>query len=1020
MDFLRPSTLTAALVLVAAGSIPFQPWADSHRSASSLALEISSDRTGLAKVSYDVGRGLNDDDSEMRLVIAGRANPISFDLPGGTLKALKLEPLDRNARVSLFDAQIVARDGKTIERLSPERIRLGCPQASLAVAQGRLVVSASDQTAAPSLRFAFDPPIALPRASWIIGPAACWVGLVALLGILGRFDRSRRFRGRGAWEGLAAVALRHPGWAVALAAALATAGANYPVIFGGKSLLSPNLGTALLYGQLPWVPGFQSLERGNAESADIDALLWAHVPYTAVEHQSLRRDHELPLWDRYNSAGVPLLGQGQSRLGDPLHLIPLLADSSAWAWDVDLLIAKWLFACGIGLCVWHLTRELPAALLLAASSAFIGFYVYRINHPAIFSLGYAPWILYLWLRAVDAGSVRSLILWMAGLVVANVAELNSGTVKEAYVLLGWLNLTGLGLLAFSEHPFRHKMRVASGALAGGALFSMITAPVWYTLYWTLKAAFTAYGTPQAFQLQPGMVLGLFDEVFYRPFQVFANVINPSANVFILLGLIWAGLRWRTIPARRPVSILAIFSLPTALFVFGVIPPGLVTRVPFLGNILHIDNTFSCVLIVVLAVLAGVGWAQALRRLKSGVGRTDAVASLVVLAGIFAIWFGTAQAIVRSAYFDQTWGKLIRVEAFFVLYAISLLAASALLLHVLARVGRRGAWSEALVLLGVLAFAALHWRMGLQLTRSFTQYVIAPADRVDLQADSPAMDAIAGSQATPSRVVGFIDNVFPGWSGIYRLEGLCGPDALVNRYYRQLLDASGIEKVWDWRYRLQDKDLKAVRPFLDLLNVRFYADYPARNADAREGLKRVVAEDMDVYESPTVWPRAFFTDRVAVYDDLATYCSWIRSGDGHPFAAMARADWARLDPAPAVSGELDMRRVQPAADYHLGANTTSFTVTATGPGFIVLTEAYERITCRAALNGREVPCLRLNHAFKGIYVDAAGSYAVSFTYWPRDFTVLLAVSAAGCVLILAVVGTACFGLRRETAFVRVGA
>jgi hypothetical protein len=68
----------------------------------------------------------------------------------------------------------------------------------------------------------------------------------------------------------------------------------------------------------------------------------------------------------------------------------------------------------------------------------------------------------------------------------------------------------------------------------------------------------------------------------------------------------------------------------------------------------------------------------------------------------------------------------------------------------------------------------------------------------------------------------------------------------------------------------------------------------------------------------------------------------------------------------------------------------------------------------------VPCLRLNHAFKGIYVDAAGSYAVSFTYWPRDFTVLLAVSAAGCVLILAVVGTACFGLRRETAFVRVGA
>ena len=48
------------------------------------------------------------------------------------------------------------------------------------------------------------------------------------------------------------------------------------------------------------------------------------------------------------------------------------------------------------------TTLFPAALLLAASSAFIGFFSWRLNHPAFFSVCYAPWILYSWLRILDA------------------------------------------------------------------------------------------------------------------------------------------------------------------------------------------------------------------------------------------------------------------------------------------------------------------------------------------------------------------------------------------------------------------------------------------------------------------------------------------------------------------------------------------------------------------------------------------------------------------------------------------
>jgi hypothetical protein len=155
--------------------------------------------------------------------------------------------------------------------------------------------------------------------------------------------------------------------------------------------------------------------------------------------------------------------------------------------------------------------------------------------------------------------------------------------------------------------------------------------------------------------------------------------------------------------------------------------------------------------------------------------------------------------------------------------------------------------------------------------------------------------------------------------------------------------------------------------------------------------------MESYESPAFWPRAFFTDSVAVYDSLPQYMSWIKAGDGRPFAAVEHSDWTALSPQPRVSGDLGARQVRPAADYKLTENTTSFTVSATGPGFIVLTEAYERGNFRATVNGVEVPYIRVNHAFKGVYVDAPGTYRVTFRYWPVGLSAALAALAGGLVI-----------------------
>ena len=527
---------------------------------------------------------------------------------------------------------------------------------------------------------------------------------------------------------------------------------------------------------------------------------------------------------------------------------------------------------------------------------------------------------------------------------------------------------------------------------------MASAPVWLVFYRTLRASYTSYAAPQAFQLQPGMFLGLFDEAFFRPFQRGLGVINPSANFFVLIGLSWALVRWRAVLAHRLAAGLAAAAAALLLVVFGVVPPALIARVPFLGNILHIDNTFSCALIVILSVLASLGWREAWERIGTREGRGEAIAVLALLFAAFAAFLGTAQAAVRSAYWADTWGKLIVIPGFVTAYGWSLLAAAAVLLFALRLARSRGSASPAIVLFAATAFGALHWRMGLQLDSPYRGYVVSPPHRVDLKAPSPAIAAVQALMADPSRVAGFNDDFLPGWSGVYQLEGISGPDALVNPYYRAFMDAAGVPRVWDWRYRVTEQDFPQERKILDAINVRFYLAYRGGVGDAAKQLRRVDASDMEVYESPSAWPRAFFTDSAAVYGDLPQYCSWLQGGDGRPFAALERADWSGLKPAPRVSGDLATRTVVPAEGYRLTANTTSFTVRATGPGFIVLTEAYERNNFHATLNGERVPYLRVNGAFKGIYVDAAGTYEVAFEYYPRGLEGALWLCAGGFALI----------------------
>ena len=147
--------------------------------------------------------------------------------------------------------------------------------------------------------------------------------------------------------------------------------------------------------------------------------------------------------------------------------------------------------------------------------------------------------------------------------------------------------------------------------------------------------------------------------------------------------------------------------------------------------------------------------------------------------------------------------------------------------------------------------------------------------------------------------------------------------------------SGLREVWSWRLLVLRQDFARVHRGLDLFGVRYFLDKPGRGAEL-PGLRLLGTSDLDVLESETAWPRAFFTDSVLKYEKLPDMVRLAQEGDGRPFAAMLPAERARLS-LPAT--DFAQRKIVPAHNYRLTQNTTTFEIDAPSAGAAVLGEAW---------------------------------------------------------------------------------
>ncbi|MBL9208834.1 MAG: hypothetical protein JNL92_00100 [Opitutaceae bacterium] len=1026
MRFFTLTALLAAALFSVVVALPFLPAAKMRPDLFVLEARVSSTVGGSLQIFYDDGAGMREELSA-RAYLTPSSDFVAhrLPLPPGVYKAIRLDPIDRGGTVRIASLRIISPTGRGAGELPLADFKPTHQVQSLQLRDGALEIVAAAGNDDPQIGLVLPVPLVV-SASWrdyARGSLPLILPLFAgLAGLLLALDRLPRLRSTIAGRARALAA--RPGLAIGLTAALAVVASAYPVVFLGKSYVSPNLGTVLLYDTYPTLPGYKSGEVADVKLSDIGAVMWQHVPFSMLQHRALRQG-ELPLWNRYNAAGVPLLAQGQSMFGDPLHLFVVAANGAAWAWDLKYLVAKWLFAMGLGLTVWALlgartpssafsnqrtgTSALPggtllAALLVALAAPFVGFFLYRINHPAFFSLCYAPWPLYCLVRVAQAETRRGVALWLTGLLVANLALMNSGTVKEAYMLLGCVNVAGAAVILAAPTPGRDRLGKLAALAWAGLIFALLTAPIWATFLQTLKNAYTGYNAVSAYQIQPTLLLGAFDEIFYRPLMTENRVFSPSLNFLLLLGVLYFLATLRIQFSHRAAVAIAVASLLPLALAFGLVSPQWIVTLPFLGNIAHLDNTFSCALIVLWSVLAGVGFATAAQRLGTRDGRHDLIVGGLLLGALVFGWIAFRQAahrpILGPIFTVNQPGQVLAIAPFIWDYLIALLVAAVGLAVLLQRACARRSLGAASGILIVLGVAVLLWRHGLHAANvGFEAFTARPTVRVDFHARSGAMEyARAAHAREPGRGYGMQGNFFPGWTGVYGLETVHGPDALVNPWLRELIGVSGLERIWDWRLYAEPANAASGRPFLDALNVRFYFDLKTVHPALAAGFKLVHRDDLDVYESATAWPRAFFTDRLAPYDQPGEVAEKFRSAAGRPLALAQRSDRDVGVALAQIPADLGTRTSVPATDYRLTENSTSFSVKATGPGVVVLTEAFWPGDFRAEINGRKVPIVRLNHAFKGVVVEQPGELRVTIRYWPRAFPRNLALSGLGLLLL----------------------
>jgi hypothetical protein len=776
--------------------------------------------------------------------------------------------------------------------------------------------------------------------------------------------------------------------AIVLVALLAVVVNCYPVIFCGKSMVSPMSTGTLVYNWWPPLPGMAQWPVrtpdvvNNMHGSDTYAMMWWGVPMGFVESRSLLEHGELPLWNRYSHAGETLIGQAISMLGDPLQWLVILGHGSACAWDLKFLAAKFLFCCGFGLLVLRLLDNHILSLIYSALAAYCGAFFFINNHPAFFVFSYAPWILLAAIEWFDLHSDRR-ATWGLIWLLANFACFNAGHVEVAVALIGGLNLTALIYALTGSRNFVSMIRVLGRVGLGTLLFLGLTAPVWLSFLVSLPGSFTAHEQINVTLLPTKILAGIFDDLFYLLLQ--PNVATaPGTSLLILVGCCLSLFRWRQLKGERFYWINSGAIAWWIGCIFGWVPSSLIAAVPLLNRVGHVETDFSYLLVMHLTIQSAYGFKTLTGKMKLG----RLVVELMCIAGIFA---GLVLLYLSGNAHEPEvpWN-------YFLCAAAGAMAAPLLFVFLQHR-------QQQMLLLGwagilILGFIP-NFRFGLY-NFGNDYLLMLPGPRVRLNSPSEAVNQIKADTSGPFRMVNIPWGFMGNYSAVYELEDIRSCSPLSNGEFVDLIrQFPGMElsSVWE----LEVVNPVQAQPLLNFLNVKYLLAAPKTDLGEKLGFRLIARHDFAIVENLDVWPRAFFANHVTSIATIETFIQHLATNGKQPFVSLTPQD-IHDHPGLLPLVSTNAATITPATNYRLSPNATEFDVHAASAGVVCLTEGQAR-DFTATANHQPKAVLTVNRAFKGIYLDQPGDYQVQFTYRPRHWRLacmLFWISAGGVVALLA--------------------
>jgi hypothetical protein len=789
---------------------------------------------------------------------------------------------------------------------------------------------------------------------------------------------------------------RHPLSAILAVSALAVIINCYPIIFCGKSYVSPIcVNQALVYDRWPPLPGMPYLHRTLQHDSDTGAMMWWGVPLGFIESHSIWDHGAIPLWNRYGHAGDPLLGQAVSMIGDPLQLIVIAGRGSAMAWDLKFLIAKLLFCLGFGWLVLRLFGNLAFSLIFTLLAAYSGAYIFIDNHPAFFVFTYAPWIL-LSVMAMLARPLSDSLRWGFIWLLANIGCFNGGHVELAVTLIGGLNLAGLTFSLISCRGILNQTKLLLHMMAGVLLFLGLTAPVWVSFLTSLKNSYSVHADIKVTQLPPTSFPGMFDDLFYHLLPDYYNLRAPGTSLLVFVGCLFSLLRWRRLKSERFFWVNTGAIILWAGCVFGGVPAAVITAIPFLNRVGHIQTDFSYLLVIHLTLQSAYGFTTLL---KKETFQTDAVDYLLV---------GLAMPVMLAVFCICKGILTLPLFIFHPLHPFSFLHLNYLLPAMGGAIGapllftclksRHGRVTA----LGWVAIALLAFipnvRFGLYQAGD-EDLLMLPGPREVLNPSFPALHQVK-SQTDPFRAAGMGWNLIGDYSAVYAIEDIRSCAPLSNAQFIQLVqNFPGMILTNDWVIEI--KDPGKAHPLLNLLNVKYLLADPHTFPLGSDQFSVTNYHDFTVLDNPQAWPRAFFANEIvsaSSNDEFTRYL--LRHGD-RPFVALDQAEADRQPELRQLETETSPAII-PAEHYQLLPNSTAFDIQTTAAGVVCLTEE-QAGDFLARANNRPVQVFTVNRAFKGIFLEKPGNYHVEFCYRPHFWRLSCSLFclSAGIVLILPV-------------------